>query len=348
MSLADEILAVLDNPTRMWSHALRELSQEGQRLFLTLPLLPQPILIDDLQVAYTTQHFNKTEPFLDSLRALDDSFVSISAGTRNQRWVDFWNPSLQDFSHEYLNQYTDWLDSLLSSPVYYEQIASVYELAMARRPGNWTLPPRSSGPPYTAAFDEGAQIYSGIHSWVVRQHGVLLPKAIDLALSNSIILNSAQYSRSDHWVALQEIVEMMLAYGDSINQTKEQSFGLLIERALQPPGKSSATTIFALLREPRTAELIERYSVDNPMTVLRSNILDKDIWKFALLSKIDQHLEIDSQESLTAWGNDYVEYVHQVVENLSGETDWWRLDEAIRETEEVAFPLGVGASFCSV
>ena len=131
MSLADEILAVLDNPTRMWSHALRELSQEGQRLFLTLPLLPQPILIDDLQVAYTTQHFNKTEPFLDSLRALDDSFVSISAGTRNQRWVDFWNPSLQDFSHEYLNQYTDWLDSLLSSPVYYEQIASVYELAMA-------------------------------------------------------------------------------------------------------------------------------------------------------------------------------------------------------------------------
>lgn len=85
MALADDILAVLDNPTHMWSHALRELSQESQRLFLTLSLLPQPILIDDLQIAYSAQSFNRTEPFLDSLRALDDSFISISAGTRDRR-----------------------------------------------------------------------------------------------------------------------------------------------------------------------------------------------------------------------------------------------------------------------
>jgi len=133
MALADDILAVLDNPTHMWSHALRELSQESQRLFLTLSLLPQPILIDDLQIAYSAQSFNRTEPFLDSLRALDDSFISISAGTRDRRWVDFRNPSLLDFCEEYLNQYSDWLDSLLSQPIYYEQIAGVYELAMARR-----------------------------------------------------------------------------------------------------------------------------------------------------------------------------------------------------------------------
>ena len=336
MSLADEILVVLDNPTHMWSHALKELSHESQRLFLTLSLLPQPLLIDDLQAAYSTQSFNKTEPFLDSLRVLDDSFVSISAGTDGKRWVDFRNPSLEDFSVEYLSQYSDWLDSLLSAPVYYEQIASVYELAMARRPGQRTLPPRSAGPPYTQTFHEGAVKYSGIHSWVIKRHGDLLAKAIDLALANATIPARVQYGKSDPWTVLKQIAEIMLTYNESIDRARRRSFIRLIERALEPIGAPSANAMFEMLRERKTGELIGRYSVNNAMKVLRSNILEMDTWKFILLSKIDKLLEIDPEESLMEWGNDFVSYADQTVEDLSHSNDWAKLDGAIREIDQIA------------
>ena len=341
MPLADEILAVLDDPTHMWTHALRELSHESQRLFLTLPLLPQPLLIDDLQAAYSTQSFNKTEPFLDSLRVLDDSFVSISAGTDGQCWVDFRNPSLEDFSLEYLSQYSDWLDSLLGVPIFYEQIASAYEIAMARHPGRWTLPPRSAGPPYTKTYHEGPVRYAGVHSWVIKRHGDLLAKAIDLAVAGSTIPTHVHYGKSDPWTILKQIVEIMLRYGESIDQAKGKSFGYLIEKALEPAGESSAKAMFYLLQDHKTGELIERYSVNNAMKALRANILGMDTWKFILLSKIDDLLEIDPEQSLLEWGNDFVSYADQTVEDLSHSNDWEKLDGTIREINELARFLGL-------
>jgi hypothetical protein len=334
MPLADDLLAVLDDPTHMWSHALRELSQESQRLFLTLPLLPKPISMDDLQIAYSTQSLDKSGLFLDSLRALEDSFISISEGTQKRRWISFRNPSLQDFAQEYLNQRSDWLDGLLGAPAYYEQIAGVYELAMTRHP-------RPGGPLYTAALYEGPVKYAGIQSWVIRRHNDLLAKAVALALSNSTIEVYVQSGRSEFWAMLKELIEIMLSYGDSLGPTEQKSFGRLIEKGLRPVGKSSATTMFELLQERRTGELIARYSVNNAMEVLRSNILDKDVWKFTLLSMIDEWLEVDPEESLTAWGNDYMAYVHQIVNDLSDSTDGWRLDEAIREIDEMAGFLGL-------
>ena len=184
MSLADEILRVLDDPTYMWSHALKEVSQDGRRLFLTLPLLPQPISTDELQVAYSTQKFNPAETFLDSLRALEDSFISIEAGVGGDRLVNFRNPSLQDFSQEYLNRYTDWLDRLLSNPVFYEHVINVYNLAMSRLPGSRKVSARR---PHQTVYQEGELRFLGIRAWVITHHQRLLGKAIDLALSDSKI-----------------------------------------------------------------------------------------------------------------------------------------------------------------
>src|SRR6201999_64380 len=102
VSLADDLMAVLDDPTHMWSHALKGSSRDSQRLFLTLALLPQPAAVDDVQVAYSAQRVIAAESFMDSLRALEDSFVGISAGSQGVRWIRFRNPSLEDFSHQYL------------------------------------------------------------------------------------------------------------------------------------------------------------------------------------------------------------------------------------------------------
>lgn len=110
--------------------------------------------------------------------------------------------------------------------------------------------------------------------------------------------------------------------------------------------------MFELLRERETRELIERYSVGNAMEVLRSNILAEDRWRYSVLSrmnewiysllaKIDEWLEIDPQVSLVEWGNNYVEHTHRIVEGLSNSMDWGRLDETIREMDEISSSLGV-------
>jgi len=239
MSLAEEILKVLDDPTYMWSHALREASQDSQRLFLTLPLLPQPISTDDLQVAYSAQKVNQTEAFLDSLRALEDSFISIDASAQSRRWVKFRNPSLQDFSHEYLNKYTDWLDRLLSKPVYYEQIINVYNLAMSRLPGSRTV---STGPPHRHSYHEGELRFTGIRSWVSNQHHDLISKAIDLALSRSEIRVTYQYVRQDLGIKLKELIEIILTFGAPLEQSTIQAFGKLINKALQPTSEAPPLT----------------------------------------------------------------------------------------------------------
>jgi hypothetical protein len=338
MSLAEDILSVLDDPTYMWSHALRESSQDSQRLFLTLPLLPQPISTDDLQIAYSSQRFNQTEPFLDSLRALEDSFISIDAGYEDQRWVNFRNPSLQDFSHEYLNMYSDWFDRLLSGPVFYEQIASTYNLARTRHPGQRKLSPK---PPPRWIYHEGALKFTGIRSWVISRHEGLIAKAADLALSGSEIRVKYQDDKQVLSERLRELVSIMLVFGEPADPATKQSLSKIIHMALKPSSKSSATNMVTLLRIRNTGDLIERYSTNNAMATLRANVLDKDTWKFPILSLIDEFLEIDSRESMAAWGDDYVDYLYDFMEEMSYSTDYEDFDYGIRELENISSFLGI-------
>ena len=336
MALAEDLLAVLDDPTHMWSHALRESSQDSQRLFLTLPLLPQPISADDLQVAYSAQRFNQNEPFLDSLRALEDSFISIGAGYEDRRWVRFRNPSLQDFSYEYLNRYSDWLDRLLSNPVYYEQVSSVYNIAMSRLPGYYVVSKRLL---WGWIHHEVGLKFTGIRNWVVSRHDDLITKALDLALSAPEVLTS--HEKQDLSARLKELVDFILMFGEPSGESAKQSLGNLIARAFKPIEKSAASTMFDLLRLRNTADLIERYSATNAMEVLRTNILDKDAWKFSVLLQIDEFLEIASKDSLLAWGYDYIDYVDEFIEEMSHSEDNEDLESAIKELEGISSRLGI-------
>lgn len=339
MSLAEDLLAVLNDPTYMWSHALRQSSRDSQRLFLTMPLLPQPILVDDLQVAYSSQKFNQAESFLDSLRALEDSFITIDAGTQDRRWARFRNPSLQDFSHEYLNKYSDWLDGLLSEPVFYDQIIRVYEIAMSRLPAVRKISP---GPPPRLVRNEGPIKFPEIRSWVVRHHNYLIDKAMSLALSGSET-EAVRLSEEKRISAkFKEISEVILTFGEPSSHSAKQSLSELIDRALKPTDESSAVTIYDILRGGgKAASLIQRYSASDAMDVLRESILDKDTWKFSILSLIDQHLGIDSEASLEQWGNDYLAYLDGYVYEMLQSDDYDDLDNAIHEMEDIGTFLDI-------
>jgi hypothetical protein len=343
ISLAEDLLAVLNDPTYMWSHALRESSQDSQRLFLSLPLLPQPISVDDLQVAYSSERFNRSEPFLDSLRALEDSFISIDRGTQGRRWVVFRNPSLQDFSYEYLNNYSDWLDSLLSEPVFYEQIIRVYQIAMSPLPGVRKV---SGGVPGRIILEEGPIKFPEVRSWVTRRHDYLIGKALSLALSGSEVVR--QYVTEEMITKVQDLSEIILEFGEPSSQPTKQLLGELIDRAIKPAGASSATAIYSILQGGEAdlfrgvaAGLIRRYSASDPMDVLRESILDKDTWKFYMLFLIDQALGIDPETSMTQWGNDYLVHVEGLVSELLQSDDYDRLDDAINELEDISSFLDV-------
>jgi hypothetical protein len=84
-----------------------------------------------LQIVYTSQAASRSEPFMDSLRSIEGSFVTIG----KSRWfpsVDFRNPSLHDFANRYVDDNSDELDALLSVPVFFEQIISAFNLSMAQ------------------------------------------------------------------------------------------------------------------------------------------------------------------------------------------------------------------------
>lgn len=340
MPLADDILSVLNDPTHMWSHALKESSRDSQRLFLTLTLLPLPATVDDLQIAYSGQNVTPAESFIDSLRALEDSFVTIGIGFRSIRRVNFRNPSLQDFSHQHLNDYSDWLDTLLSTPVYYEQIIGAYKLGMSRAPKQHILSRDDSGKPVHRT-KEGGRNFENIHKWLTRQHSRLAPIAIDLAVTGPHLYLSFGHDIQDSCSRLKELLEIILVYGMPSGEQASKSLSNLIQYALRPATKSSASIMLELLRASRTADVINAHCSGNAVRLLRDSLLDKDSWKFSLLSSIDEILEVDSNESINDWGDDYFSYAQELPSILGSDADYETIDSAIDELRSISSFLGV-------
>jgi hypothetical protein len=74
----------------------------------------------------------------------------------------------------------------------------------------------------------------------------------------------------------------------------------------------------------------------SPIDVLRTNIIDKDVWKFSVLSRIDEIFETDPGESMQAWGYEYIDYVDEILDEMSRSTVYEELDNAIDELREIS------------
>jgi hypothetical protein len=328
MPLADDLLAVLNNPTHMWSHALKELSVDGQRLFLTLTLLPDPVSSDVLQIAYTSHTSNRSESFLDSLRSLEDSFVAIEKRYTDDRSISFRNPSLQDFANAYLDSNPDWLDTLLSAPKYYEQIIAVFNLAMAQTAQLIDARTRSrkDAPPK----------YPGIKGWVDRRADKLTETAIKLLAA--VPTDFFRYVRKTRFGQLLEITAV---YGLPTKKKVLHKLRVAAALAVQPSTQVEAKAMLELLSEPVYRRLLDKLLQDSAAAVMRESILDKDSWKFAILAELDKLLELDSEETWDSWGSDYVEYARQLAEDLADSDDDEDLRMAIDELTSIGTMLGV-------
>jgi len=326
MALADDLLAVLDDPTHMWSHALKELSNDGQRLFLTLTLLPEPVSSDVLQVAYTSQKCNRSESFLDSLRSLEDSFITIEKRYGERRVISFRNPSLEDFAKSYLDSNSDWLDILLSSPKYYEQVLNAFGLAQTQ----------------SAVIIDGRTLarkdnpkYAGIKSWVERRASELIETAVGLLEADRAEIY-VDISRS----RLSELLRIIAAYGIPTEKAVLDKLQASAEAAVNPSGRESANVVARLLSKPIYRGLLDKILQGNATALMRANILDKDSWKFTILSKLDTILELDAEETWHSWGDAYVDYARGLAQDLANSDNDDDLHVAIEELNAIGHMLG--------
>ncbi len=128
---ADEFVASLDNPTRVWHHAYEnQISANARHVGLALATLPNPTFVGVLERAWRalaeplTSDAERHHRFLLSMRELDGTFV------RTQRYaystaVDFHNPSIRDFLGKRIAADAALAHELVAKSVFFEQVGSL-------------------------------------------------------------------------------------------------------------------------------------------------------------------------------------------------------------------------------
>jgi hypothetical protein len=135
-----EFMMNLSNPIRIWEHAYRrQITNAARHLLLVLASLPDPVPVDCLENAFEafyksrSEEFSfamKPEDFLDALRELEGSFVTIDRyGTTTM--VGTHDPSVRDFlEFKVASNSTDYR-ALCRSAVYFAQM----EMLWGGKPG---------------------------------------------------------------------------------------------------------------------------------------------------------------------------------------------------------------------
>jgi hypothetical protein len=143
----DAFVAALDNPTRIWEHALEnQLGDDAQYVLLCLATISGRIGHDDLRHAWETLVIKGTnaEPtiaerkrFVTALKQLDGSFVRTTR-SHAEIVVEFHNPSIRDFVSRRLAGEPATLAEIVNSAPYFEQVSCLLRLNgdghVARKP----------------------------------------------------------------------------------------------------------------------------------------------------------------------------------------------------------------------
>lgn len=131
---AEEFLANLQNPGRLWSHAFdSDLSADARHVLLILGCMPHPCLLGALRVACAFEDGARGEGlrrFLRAVKEIDGTFVRTFR-TRDDRGsflVDFHSPSITDFVLRRLGRDQALCRELLEHATYFEQIDRLVRL----------------------------------------------------------------------------------------------------------------------------------------------------------------------------------------------------------------------------
>jgi hypothetical protein len=134
---ADYFLENLNNPERLWSHAVdHQLDLVDRYLLLTLATLPRQVELETLYEAarpyLLEQGVDLTDDaFRRALRRLEGTFIGIRT-EEGDTWITLSNPSVRDFLVSYLAIHEGELDRLIHSSAIFEQLEGLWRLATSK------------------------------------------------------------------------------------------------------------------------------------------------------------------------------------------------------------------------
>jgi hypothetical protein len=128
----------LNYPESIWKHVYEnQISKFSQCVLANLLTAGAPILLDDLK--QLIQNFAKTHSkkyeisyseidFKKSIRELENTFISIKKDSINKFAVDYQNPSVQDFLANYFKELPDYVEDLINSAIYFNQLFKIFAI----------------------------------------------------------------------------------------------------------------------------------------------------------------------------------------------------------------------------
>jgi len=323
VNLGQEILVVLNDPTRMWEHAIAALSPDARQLFITKTLLPERVSLEDLNEAAKVPSRLGLESLTASLQALEDSFLSVlvPADGSSDRYISFRNPSLEDFAYAYIDRNTEHLSTTVAEAIYFEQISTVVRLSNA------------------LSRDGGGLRHTGVVAWVTRHRALVLERLVAL-LSSQVPSQIFSWERGGG-EREQFVLDCSLRWGTPLSSANR---ALMKERLQSLNSRLDRVWVdwsIELLSPIRRRELVDSIIGRSTLDDLRDNLICRqysagDGWHFTRLAEIDRISERTSAETKVDWGADAIDYCRNLAWLLRESEDGDEIADAIREIEELS------------
>ncbi|MET9423904.1 ATP-binding protein [Streptomyces sp. NPDC006540] len=121
----DQVLASLGDPLSLWRHIFdNQLSAEDQLLLAVLFSLGSKSSKEVLKRAFVELGKREAQ-FLRSLRILEGTFVKVTVENGGS-WIEFSNPSVNDFMLIKLAREGDWVRDILTRPYSFDQVSNLW------------------------------------------------------------------------------------------------------------------------------------------------------------------------------------------------------------------------------
>ncbi len=128
----------LNNPANLWEHAYdHQLSNAAQHLILLLGIMPNEVLLDDLETAFNSYYQSsarqrnfqiKKNDFRNALKESESNFIHTEKKS-DHIVIRFHNPSIRDFIEHRLGSDKQSLREFCSCAVFYDQIVKIWNLS---------------------------------------------------------------------------------------------------------------------------------------------------------------------------------------------------------------------------
>ena len=138
-SFPETLLEVLEDPSRLWSHAFcNQISKESQSILLSLLFLPRASFLEDLHRASRQLCMERLGKdlsafeFYKQVRVLEGTFLRlemVEGSGINRHKAVFSNPAIRDYLTNFLSEEHYEIVSILRASVYFEQVLNLCQAA---------------------------------------------------------------------------------------------------------------------------------------------------------------------------------------------------------------------------